>query len=187
MSASPVPPAQKSNNAILWILGIIGGGILVLIVCGLLLASFIIRRVHVRQEGDKVEIETPVGAVKVNKEAPSTGLPVYPGATAEKSEGANIEFSGNDTRAGIAVEKFHCSDSREKVQAWYAKHLGPNFRVKTGKLNGENKIDGVPTEIEQNGVAFVDDRNNGARVVVLKEAGEETEIILIRVGKQEPQ
>jgi hypothetical protein len=180
---APVPPSRQPNNAIWWILGIVGAGIMILVIGALFLVGFIIHRVHVTQSADKVEIETPVGAMKVNTQAAPTGLPVYPDATPMKSEGASAEFSANDKRAGIAVEKYQSSDSRETIAAWYAKRLGPSFRMEKGK----GQIAGVQTELESGDVAFVDDHSSMVRVVALKGTSSGTEIVLVRVGKNEPQ
>ncbi|MFZ0634594.1 MAG: hypothetical protein WA755_08545 [Candidatus Acidiferrales bacterium] len=188
MAATPVPPPQKKSNAIWWILGIIGAGIVVLVMAALVLVTFIVHRIHVKQSGENVEILTPAGDVRVNNgESHPTGLPVYPGATASKDSGADIEVSANQNRAGIAVEKYHTADSRETVQAWYAKRLGSSYRVETQETNRANTISGLPTKLETGDVAFVDDHNNGARVIALKKVGDSTDIVLVRVGQREPQ
>ncbi|MFZ0038627.1 MAG: hypothetical protein WAK91_14450 [Candidatus Acidiferrales bacterium] len=190
MSATPVPPAapRQNNVAMWWILGIVAGGIALLVIGALVVVSLVIHKVHISQSADRVEIETPVGAIKVNQdEAHSTGLPVYPGATAQKSQGANFEISSNDTRAGLAIEKYHSSDSRDDVKTWYAKHLGSSYRMETPETNHDNKIDGVQTDLSPGDIAFVDDHGSGARVVAVKASGDGTDIVLIRVGKKEPQ
>ena len=76
-----IPPQRRSNNAVWWILGIVAGGIVVMVLFGLALAGLFIRNLHVHNQGNNVEIQTPVGAIKVNKDVPrASGLPVYPGA-----------------------------------------------------------------------------------------------------------
>jgi|GEM_PF-674693 len=199
MSATPSPPpvprqnvpasAPAQNNAAMWwILGIVAGGIAILFIGGLMVVAFVVHKVHINQSADRVEIETPVGAIKVNSDqAHSTGLPVYPGATPQKSEGANFEISSNDTRAGLAIEKYHSTDTRDVVKNWYAKHLGSSYRIETPDTNRDNKIGGVQTNLSPGDFAFVDDHGSGARVIAIKAAGDGTDIVLIRVGKKEPQ
>jgi len=194
MSATPVPPSappaapRQTNTAIWWILGIVAGGIVCLVFAALLIVAFVIHKVHVNESADRVDIETPVGAIKVNSdEMHATGLPVYPGATPEKSQGANFEISASDTRAGLAIEKYHSTDSRDDVKAWYSKRLGSSFRLETAHLDDKHSIDGIPADLKADDVAFVDDRHNGARVVALKAVSDGTDIILIRAGKKEPQ
>jgi hypothetical protein len=189
MATTPVrpqpPAARPNNNVIWWVLGIIGGGLVLLIVCGLAFAALFVRHVHVNQSGDGVAIETPAGALRVDKGGHATGLPEYPGALPLKAEGANIELSSNNNRAGIAIEKFHTTDTRDTVEAWYRKHLGPSYRLETSHNIAKNN--GWSTEVDAEDVAFVDDHNNGARVIALKATGDSTDIVLIRAGKQEPQ
>lgn len=187
----PVPPPRKSSNAIWWVLGIIGACIVLVIIGGLLVVSALVHRVKVNARDNKVEIQTPMGSLKVNQDsAHASGLPVYPGATPEKTEGANLEISGmNGKSAGFAIEKYTTDDSRDTVQTWYASKLGAEFKLKVaseGDHNNDN-IPGVPVHVSTTDVAFVDDRGDGARVVALAHHGEGTEITLIRVGKKEAQ
>jgi hypothetical protein len=184
---APAPRPANNNNVILWILGIVGGGILLLIVCGLFIAGMVLRHIRVDHSGDKVAIEVPGGAVRVSKgDVHATGLPEYPGAQAMKSEGANIEVSSNNNRAGVAIEKFHTSDSRDVVQAWYRKHLGPSYRLETNET-AKTAVRKWNADVDPEDIDFVDDRDDGARVIALKAVGSSTDIVLIRAGKQEPQ
>jgi hypothetical protein len=186
----PPPRPRQPNTAIFWILGIIGAAILVLILGGLSLAAFIIHRVHVTENADRVEIETPVGALKVSQDQPgSTGLPVYPGAVLQKSDGANFEITANNTHAGLAVVKYLSTDPRSTVKDWYAKRLGPSFALESGKFESNKDFSGLPVDMRSDDLAFVSKNSNSgsARVVALGELSSGTEIVLIRVGKQEPQ
>jgi hypothetical protein len=110
MSSAPIPP-QRSNNAIGWILGIVGGGIVLLILSALTLTTLIIRHVNVKDTVTNVDIETPVGEIEVNKGGfRATGLPVYPGATATDQKSASVEISANNTGVGIATESYETND-----------------------------------------------------------------------------
>jgi hypothetical protein len=183
-------PPRKSSNVIWWVLGIIGACIVLVMIAGLLVVSALVHKVHVNARDNKVEIETPVGNLKVNGEnAHGTGLPIYPGATQEKSQGANFEVSANGKSAGLAIEKYTSDDSRETVQTWYANRLGPDFKLQVSKAGDHNndQIPGVPLKMDSDDVAFVNDRGEGARVVALGHRGEGTEITLVRVGKNEAQ
>jgi hypothetical protein len=180
------PPPPRSNNALAWILGIIGGGILLLLIAGALIVLLVVKTVHVNQSGDNVEVETPMGSVRANKGGThSTGLLVYPGATPLRSEGVNLEASSKWGAAGVAVEKYHTADMRDDVQSWYAKHLGSAYKVQTKDSNGHNRIDGLNDEVGKDEVAFVDDTGKGARVISLEKRESGTDITLVRVGKRE--
>jgi hypothetical protein len=181
-------PPRKSSNVIWWVLGIIGTCIVLVMIAGLIVVSALVHRVHVNTANNKVEIETPVGSLKVNQDSEhATGLPIYPGATPEKSQGANFEISANGKSAGVAVEKYSSDDPRETVQAWYANRLGPDFKLQVATPGDNDQIPGVPVTMNATDVAFVNDRGEGAKVVALARHGEGTEITLVRAGKKEAQ
>jgi hypothetical protein len=187
MSASPVPPPQGSNKAVWWILGILAGGALVLVLAVLILIPFFVRQMHIHQSADRVEIQTPVGAIKVNKnEVHPTGLPVYPAATLEDNERTNVEFSAHDETVGISVERYDSGDSIDDVQAWYRRRLGPEFRLEMEhqhpKWNSGDKY-----HIGDADVAFVDDSGDSPRLVALTKNSGGTKIVLFRAGKKELQ
>jgi hypothetical protein len=186
MSTAPVPP-RRSNNAIWWILGIIGGSIIALVLLGLIVAGVFIRRINVTDSGSKVAIETPVGAIHVNKdETHATRLPVYPGATVTDNKTTSVDLTTGNSGVGIATEEYQTGDALDKVQAWYRRRLGPEFTQ-------ENSRDESSTEkknrfrVNDSDVAFVDDHGEGARVVGLKKIFSGTTITLVRVGKREAQ
>ena len=129
---APVPPqpsSPKRNDAVLWILAIVGGGFVVLVIGGLLLASLFIHHVHVSDTGKQVEIETPAGALRVNNDRlHSTGLPVYHDAKRIESEGSGVELSApGGAGLAIATEKYMASDDLDQVSQWYQQHLGPGY------------------------------------------------------------
>src|SRR5579864_1656371 len=129
-SVPPQPPPPKRNDAVLWILAIVCGGFVVLVLGGLLVASMFIRHVHVSQTGKQVEIETPAGALRVNgDQAHATGLPVYPGAKQDKSEGSAVELSASSGAGlGLAAEKYITTDDLDRVSEWYRQNLGPSYQ-----------------------------------------------------------
>lgn len=184
---SAVPPPHPGSKVALWMVVILGGCFAVLIVAGLLLVRFFAHRVNIREAGNKVAIETPVGSIHVNKaEAHATGLPVYPGAAARRDNGGSVEISGNDTRVGLATEEYRTSDPISKVQEWYRHKLGPEFRLETGR-HGNRGRTGIHVDSGDHDVGFVDDRSDGARVVALDDGSDGTKITLLRIGKREAQ
>src|ERR1700685_4159220 len=192
MSTSPVQPPMyrpaqppRRNNAIWWILGIVAAGIIVMFLFGVTLAGLFIHHLKVRNSGDKVDIQTALGALSVDKGGPHvTGLEIYPGASPSSDDkGANVNLSANDTAVGIATEQYETKDPIDFVQAWYKKHLGPDFHFETGKDSSIRSNGAV--KLNDDDVSFVDDRHNGVRVVALKKTSSGTEITLVRVGKKE--
>jgi hypothetical protein len=185
MSSAPTPQ-QKNNQVIWWIVGIVGGGIALLVMLGLMVAGVVMRHVIVKEKGDKVEIETPVGSIRVNSnDAHPTGLPIYPGAKRIKSDAANVELTSKDGEAvGVGVERYATSDNLEKVSAWYIQKLGPSYhREKPG--HGTHYVHGVDDDGAN--VVYVNDSGDGARVVALTAKSPGVEISLIRAGKKEVQ
>jgi len=179
--------AQRRSNALWWILGIVAAGIIFMVFCGLMVAGLFIRHLKVRNSGDKVAIETPVGSISVNGGTPhATGLEIYPGAIPSSgNKNTSINLDANDTGIGIATEQYETKDPIDFVQAWYKKHLGPEFHLETGKDSSMHSNDAV--KLNDDDISFVDDRHNGVRVVALKKSSSGTEITLVRVGKKETQ
>ena len=190
-SASGRPPAaippqrRDSSTAVWWILGIVAGGIVVMVVFGLVLAGLLIHNLHVRNKGQQVEIQTPVGGIKVNHDATrATSLPIYPGSTSADSHNANVQVSSGDQGFEIVVEKYNTSDDLDKVSAWYAQRLGPSFRRE--KRGTYAKFHGVDATSDAD-LAFVDDHGDGARVVAMTQKSDRLEIALVRVGVKQAQ
>jgi hypothetical protein len=190
MSTAPVPaapqPPRRSNNVVWVILAILGGGFAILILLGLVVAAIFIRHVRVDEAGKKVEIETPVGSLKVKAgDERSTGLPIYPGATPDKSDNAKIQVSlPQGQSVGVAAEKYLTQDDLEKVTAWYAHRLGSNFRREDHESAARRH---VHTEVHDADVAFTSETSEGTRVVALKKTDADVEISLLRAGKREIQ
>jgi hypothetical protein len=192
MSTVPVPPPQPRSNAIWWILGILGACFVVMVLGSVLIGLFIARQVHVHQAGNKVEIQTPMGAINVNSDKHSVGLPVYPGASSGNDNNGSFEINAPNQSVGMAMEKYTTPDSYDKVQDWYRKRLGPDFTFEQGHRHSSTDSDeqwnrkGSVNFNDADG-AFVNKLNSGARIVALKRVGEGTEIDLLRVGKKELQ
>jgi hypothetical protein len=181
-----IPPQRRGNNAVWWILGIVAGGIVVMVLFGLALAGLFIRNLRVHNQGNNVEIQTPVGAIKVNKDVPrATGLPVYPGATSGgKDNNAKVELSAGDGGVGIAVEHFTTSHTLDEVDKWYAHRLAGSFRREEN--HDHHPIHGVTVDSDTD-IAFVDDHGDGARIVALTKKDDGVDIVLFRAAKKEAQ
>ncbi|MGH9776587.1 MAG: hypothetical protein ACRD50_16775 [Candidatus Acidiferrales bacterium] len=182
----PPPTAPPKSNALWWILGIVGG-LVVLLVLGVSLISFLVlRQFHVRESGKTVEIQTPAGSLKVNSGGSHTsGLPVYSGATPLATEGGNIEISqANGTGVGVAAEKYRTSDSLDQVAAWYTEHLGPSFRREKPE---EAEKYSHAVSVGSADLAFVRDTGEVTQIVGLTQKADGIEIALVRIGKREPQ
>jgi hypothetical protein len=99
-------------------------------------------------EEKKVDIETPVGGIHVNKgaDAHDTGLPVYPGAKqkAESKDGeeksANVNISAGMFGLKVVAIEFLSDDPPDKVAAYYKdqlKHFGSILECHTSNRHGD--------------------------------------------------
>lgn len=184
MSTTPTPTPQR-NNLLWWLLGLLVAGIVILGVGGVLAARFFLRSVHVSQ--DRVEVQTPIGEIKVAKNvAADPGLPVYPGA-AMVEPGATVELTApNDEGIHVTAAHYRTSDTLEKVDAWYREHLGPEFeREGAGKAERKKNIFGI--QVKSDDVAFISEKNDLVRVVAIEKRMAGVEIALARIGKRETQ
>jgi hypothetical protein len=182
----PPPARRDSTTAIWWILGIVGGGIVVMVLFGLVFAGFVVRHSHVNDQGKDVDIQTPVGEIKVNQNPNhASGLPIYPGATPSTADNhANVQLSSGEAGLGVAVENYSTTDPLDKVAAWYSQRLGSSFT--RGKKGGEVKVQGMDITTDSD-VTFNDNHGDGTRTVSLTRKDDGVDITLVRVGKREAQ
>ena len=182
----PPPARNNSTTAIWWILGIVAGGIVVMVFLGLMFAGLVIRNAHVSDQGKNVDIQTPVGEIKVNQNPNrASGLPVYPGATPSTEDGhTNVELSSGQAGVGVAVENYSSADSLDKVTAWYSQKLGPSF--KRENKGNDVQVHGMTVTTDAD-VTFSEDHGDSTRSVVLTQKDGKVEIILVRAGKREAQ
>ncbi len=190
MSTTPVPTPPKKRNAVWWILGVLGLVVVLVGIGGLLLATYVVKNIHIQEarSGKKVEISTPAGQIRVS-EGPgkdTTGLPVYPGASPIESA-ARVEVNvPGEKQVGVALAKYQTPDSLEKVEQWYRAHLSADFkREQHGTLVGSARLKGF--HIEEYKVGYVSEQGDLARVVALKRARTGSEIALVRAGERETQ
>jgi len=188
-AAKPVLPAEPSRRAFRTrsqkggalgtILAIIGGLVLACVVVALIVLWFVSRyvRVDVRDTAGatRVEIETPFGGLKVRAAediAAELNLPVYPGAwAADKSASINLWGGKGDREEGvdIAVAQFRTDEPLDKVDAWYRKQLGPEFKREHGR-EIDVKLGARRRRIHARGegVAYVLERDGRTRGVALE-------------------
>jgi hypothetical protein len=182
----PPPARNNSTTAIWWILGIVAGGIVVMVFLGLMFAGLVIRNAHVSDQGKNVDIQTPVGEIKVNQNPNrASGLPVYPGATPSIDDGhTNVELSSGQAGVGVAVENYSSADSLDKVTAWYSQKLGSSF--KRENKGSDVQVHGMTVTTDAD-VTFSEDHGDSTRAVVLTRKDGSVEITLVRAGKREAQ
>ncbi len=104
MSTAPVPTPGKKSNPLGWILGLGAAAVALLVVSGLLIASFFVKGIRVRENAKQVEINTSAGQLTLgNVPAERLGLPIYPGATRVESGGGVELTTPGDERMAVVV------------------------------------------------------------------------------------
>lgn len=189
MSTAPLPNPPQKSNALVWVLGFVGAGLVLVVLLGLFVAGVVLKNFRVSQKNEQVQIQTPGGEITVSKTEPAPsaiGLPMYPGAQPIES-GADVEISTpGDERVGITAAHFRSADSLDKVDAWYRERLGSEFeREGRGSKKITFGIHGM--HVDADGIAYVSDRNDFTRVVALQPKRGYVEIALVRAGKREAQ
>jgi len=187
MSTTPNPTPQRGSNIWLWVLGLLGAGVIILGAGALIATRFLVRNIEVREGGSSVEINTPVGSLKAAKDANADpGLPVYPGSTLAQP-GGSVELSTPDEEAvHIIAAHYRTIDPIEKVDAWYREHLNADFkREGPGVMVRKKEITGV--HVKSDDVAYISEKDDVVLVVALQKKFNAVEIALLRAGKKETQ
>lgn len=193
MSTTPTPipasnpPANKGASLLPWLLGMFAAGVVVLGLLAFMAVRFILGESRIRREGKQVTISTPLGELKVDHGA-DPGLPKYPGSSVEK-EGAGVELTApTEDKLEIIAAHYFTVDSLEKVDAWYGKTLGSDFgREGPGEKRTISNANTPYLHVASSETAYVSDRKDTVRLVVLKERPDGVEIKLVRIGPREAQ
>jgi hypothetical protein len=174
---APPQPPRRSSPVILIVLLVLA---MIVVAAGLAVWAglhVIAHAVHVQVEqsgnGQKeVSIKTPLGSLEVHPDvnAASLDLPIYPGAHRMKDHNsATVDISvADEAKMSVLAAKFETTDSYEKVRIFYHDRLG-------------DQMTKYQEKDEQGKTVFELKNDDEHRVVVLKSAGDKTEIELVRV------
>jgi len=187
MSTAPTPAPQKKDNLVWWFIGLVVVAVAVLGLGGILAAYFIRQNVEVIRTDNQVEVRTPAGELKVARNAHvDPGLPVYPGAMLTEP-GATVELtSPEEDSLFVTSARYRTPDPIQNVDAWYRENLSLDFeREGPGKMEKKKEVVGIM--VKSSDTAYISDKEDALRVVVLERKGLYTEIALARLSKQEPQ
>jgi hypothetical protein len=193
MSATPAPPPptapapERKSSLLLWVIGLIVAAIVILGLGGALIAFYLARQIEVVRTGPEgVEVRTPLGSIRTDKGKVETGLPEFPGARMTETPGT-VEIAGPDEEGFlVTAAKYRTADAVATVDEWYRGQLAPSFeREPAGTMIRKRRIFG--TEVRSDDLAYIEERDDVIRFVVIRRQGRETEIVLARLGKQEVQ
>jgi len=153
----PPPPPRKREGNLLWIvLGVVAFAAVLTLTGAYILARYVASQINVdvRQtaRGKSVDVQTPVGNIRVNEGQPSdVGLPIYPGAQQSKSKGANVSIDAPNKGVNVAAAEYETDDAVDKVADFYRDQLGKDFIEKkeagavtfTWKSGERHKVVGI--------------------------------------------
>lgn len=185
--APPQPPASAGSRSLLgWVIGLVIVAVVILGLGGALIALYLSRVTVVRTGPESVEVRTPFGSMRAEKGQADTGLPDYPGARVTETP-ATVEISGpNDDGFVVTAAKYRTPDSLPAVDQWYREQLAPSFeREPAGVMVRKRRLFG--TEVRSDDLAYIEEKDNVIRFVVIRRHATETEIVLARLGKREVQ
>jgi hypothetical protein len=162
--------------------GVLGAVLILaaLAVFGVFMAGlYLADNIHVEKSrganGDTVKVETPIGSMRVQghrKLDPKLiGVPVYPGATREDSDGsgASIDFSSDSGHKEftVLVAEYSTDDPFDKVKDFYHREL-PHWMISHSHRGG------LKMEYTEDGYK---------RIVAITERDGRTRIALASVGE----
>lgn len=184
--------ARERGGALKVILLILAGLIVLAMVAAVFAFRMVSEYVDVRV-GQGLEIQTPVGGMKIEKAedvARDLRLPLYAGATAlDVGVRMRMQIDKDDKPEGfdLTAAKFATDDSFERVDDWYRSQLGPEFVREQGRLvsrdPGESgdkwripKLEGGGTD-----VLYKYERADRLRAVALQRHAGRVEISLLEL------
>jgi len=108
------------------LLGIVGT-VALLIVTAIGVGVYVARNTTVKERGDSVRLETPIGSVRINRNGRADprlmGIPIYPGATRidDRRKLASVEFDfGDEHNEFVAMAaEYVTSDPPSRVTEYY--------------------------------------------------------------------
>jgi hypothetical protein len=116
-----------------------------LAVAGIFMAGmYLADNIHVQKtrgaNGETVQVETPIGSMRVQEhkklDPKLIGVPVYPGAMREDTEGgaASFDFNFDSTHKGFTVlaAEYATDDPIERVKEFYHREL-PHWIISKGR------------------------------------------------------
>jgi len=190
MSATPAPPQPpappRSRSLLWWIIGLLVAAVVILGLGAAMIAFYLARVEVVRTGPESVEVRTPFGSMRAEKGQADTGLPDYPGARVTETP-ATVEITGpSDDGFMVTAGKYRTPDSLPAVDQWYREHLPDSFeREPAGVMVRKRRLFG--TEVRSDDLAYIEEKDDVIRFVVIRRHATETEIVLARLGKQEVQ
>jgi hypothetical protein len=176
------PTGATYSKSLFWMMTALFLGLGALLGGAFYTASRILSVIQVPAGGDSPAVHTAGGDFRVQRpNVVGPGLPIYPGAQLVLPS-ENTGSNGYEPRLETAT--YHTNDLRALVDSWYLEHLSADF------VRHDAGIEPVPeplraAHISRGDVAFLGERGNQIRMVVLVEDSSGTRITLERTSRRE--
>jgi hypothetical protein len=183
MSESSVSGGSSTSKSLMWMMIAVFAGLSGLLGGGLFLANRMVGSMGLVAATSKDTIRTPAGSFRVEKQnGVGPGLPVYPNSSMVLPNEKATALAIQERKSGISTVRYQTRDTRDSVDLWYSKHLGPEFARHDA---GQQPLPEVFRDARVSGqdVAFLAERGNQVRIVALSLDGTGTSISLLRFDK----
>jgi hypothetical protein len=186
MAEGSVSGSSSSSKSLMWMMIGLFTGLAMLLAGGLFVASRVVGTMGLSAASAKDTVRTKGGSFRLEKETEvGPGLPVYPRSALIVPDDAAAVAAVKQAQSGIETATYHTNDTRDFVDEWYSKHLSPEF---TRQDAGEKPVRTIFSEVRvsDSDIAFVAQREQMVRIVVLSVDSVGTRISLIRFSKSPP-
>lgn len=187
MAESSASGESSSSKSLMFMTIAVFLGLGCLLGGGLFFANRVVRSIGLVAGTSKDTIHTPGGSYRIEKQNDvGPGLPVYPNTEmvlpTEKAAAAALQAR----KSGITSVTYQTPDTRDEVQDWYVKHLGPEFTRHEGD---EKPLPDIfrDVRVSDTDVAFLAERGRQVRIVSLSLSPKGTSISLFRFTKSTAQ
>jgi hypothetical protein len=181
--APGAPPAKKSQNVLVWILGGCGTVLVLLILVGVLaFRSFMKNNVHIGPNG---EVDMKMGGMTMHAGKPKDlGIPVYPGVEAMGAVGMDMMVPiANQQPLSLTVAQYNTKDSQKMLDDWYRQNLGPEFtRFEAGQKPTVASGKAFPLPIDRGAIAYTCTRDDIQFAVTINSIFGHTQLKLMRTN-----
>ncbi|MGC1091034.1 MAG: hypothetical protein WA894_21545 [Candidatus Acidiferrum sp.] len=174
---------SSASKSLMWMMIALFVGLGLLLAGGLFVASRVVRSMGLTAASAKDTIHTPGGTFRLEKETEvGPGLPIYPRSSLVVPDETEAAAAVKQAQNGVETSIYHTTDLRDYVDNWYKEHLSPEYtRHDPGDKPSADSLGG--TNISDNDVCFIAEREQKVRIVTLSLDAGGTKISLIRFEK----
>jgi hypothetical protein len=183
MAEGSVSGNSSASKSLMWMMVALFGGLALLLGAGVFFAGRVIKAMGLSVSSSKEAVRTPNGSLRVEREAQvGPGLPVYPRGSLIVPDDEDARERIKEALENVDIVMYQTIDTRDLVDAWYQKHLSPEFARHDA---GEKPTPEIykDAHVGEDDIAFVAEREGKVRVVTLTLEPNGTRISLVRLQK----